>query len=378
MGWMRGFFSRVGDRLARLTAWQFVGLSLLLLIAGGIAEDMWPGKSVKRTRAALVIDKEAPPARPSSPPVPGEAPAENKGGDVTRGEDKPGKKIEIRIGNEGIVIHGTDDLERLSEKIEEKIDREIEAIEEDARGSVAIPQLVFLLIIFMLIVRMLSRSKLKAEAQAAVAIDAAERATLSRQLAEARLQAMQAQVEPHFLFNTLAAVEHLIETDPPRAAQMQRNLIGYLRSVLPNFRKPDSTLGREVDICRHYLDILKVRMEERLEIDISIPAALGNAKLPPMMLQSLVENAIRHGLEPKPEGGRIYLRATLADDTLAITVIDTGVGYDANAQPAGTGLGLANIRERLAALFGKRGRLLITPNLPHGTQARIEVPYEPA
>lgn len=372
---MGGGLSRLGDRLARLSGWQFAGLCLLMLLAAGIAEDMFPHESGKRGKTLIQIDKQQSPET-AAPPSAMKPRPDAQLDDMPRPEGKPEKKVEIRIGKEGIVIHSMDDLERLGDKIEQKLDQELVAIEEDARWDISLPQLVLLLIIFMLIVRLLAKSKLRAEADRAVAIDVAERETLSRQLAEARLQAMQAQVEPHFLFNTLAAVEHLIETDPPRAAQMQRNLIGYLRSVLPNFRKPDSTLEREVAICRHYLDILKVRMEERLQVDIVIPENLRNARLPPMMLQSLVENAIRHGLEPKPEGGHLYLRAAVSEGILAITVIDTGVGYDEHPKPVGEGLGLSNIRERLAALFGQRGRLVITPNLPHGTQVRIELPYE--
>lgn len=367
LAWLRDSLSRMGDRLARLNRWQFAGLCLLMLFAAGIAESMLPSKPGKRDKAVIVIDKQQ-----SSQPIVSPAPETEA---PPRQDNAQKKKIEIRIGGEGIVVQSMDDLERLGEKIEKSFDREIEAREEESHWDISLPPLVVLLIIFMLIVRLLSKSKLKAEGQAAVARDVAERETLSRQLAEARLQAMQAQVEPHFLFNTLAAVEHLIETDPPRAAQMQRNLIGYLRSVLPNFRKPDSTLGRESEICAHYLDILKMRMEDRLHIDIVIPEHLKGARLPPMMLQSLVENAIKHGLEPKPAGGTLYLRATESDGQLAISVIDTGMGYDEQAKPVG-GLGLSNVRERLSAMFGARGRLVITPNLPHGTQVRIELPYE--
>lgn len=311
-----------------------------MLFAAGIAESMLPDKPGKRDKAVIVIDKQQP-SPPIVDPAPAGAQPDQEADAIPRQDNAQKKKIEIR----------------------------------ESRWDISLPPLVVLLVIFMLIVRLLSKSKLKAEGQAAVARDVAERETLSRQLAEARLQAMQAQVEPHFLFNTLAAVEHLIETDPPRAAQMQRNLIGYLRSVLPNFRKPDSTLGRETEICAHYLDILKMRMEDRLLIDIVIPEHLKDARLPPMMLQSLVENAIKHGLEPKPAGGTLYLRAAESDGQLAISVIDTGMGYDEQAKPVG-GLGLSNVRERLSAMFGARGRLVITPNLPHGTQVRIELPYE--
>ncbi|MBL0074448.1 MAG: histidine kinase [Rhodocyclaceae bacterium] len=236
-------------------------------------------------------------------------------------------------------------------------------------------QFVLLLILLMFIVRFVANSKLRAEAKAAVAIEAADHATLKQQLAEARLQALQAQVEPHFLFNTLAAVEHLIETDPPRAAKMQGNLIGYLRSVMPNLRKPDSTVGREVETCRHYLEILKVRMEDRLEVVIDVPPGLESASLPPLILQSLVENAIQHGLEPKAEGGQIKIKVEIADGHLVVIVADTGVGFTPKSSTSGGGLGLTNIRERLTAMFDKRGQLIITPNTPCGTQVRIELPY---
>ena len=184
--------------------------------------------------------------------------------------------FEVKIGHNGIVVLGPNDLDRLGKKAEQVIDEDSDADEhvDIETSSPNLPQFVFLLIVLMLIVRMVANSKLRAEAKAAVAIEAADHATLLQQLAEARLQAMQAQVEPHFLFNTLAAVEHLIETDPPRAAKMQRNLIGYLRSVMLNFRKRDSTLGREVEICRHYLEILKVRMEHRLDVVIDVASGL--------------------------------------------------------------------------------------------------------
>jgi sensor histidine kinase YesM len=124
------------------------------------------------------------------------------------------------------------------------------------------------------------------------------------------MAAMQAQVEPHFLFNTLASIDHLIETDPkPRASQMQKNLIALLRASMPTMReansegRPPRDLGRELAVIRPYLEILKVRMEERLTTEIDVPDGLLSAEFPPMMIQTLVENAIKHGLEPKPEGG---------------------------------------------------------------------------
>ncbi len=185
---------------------------------------------------------------------------------------------------------------------------------------------------------------------------------------------MQAQVEPHFLFNTLASVDYLIETDPARASRMQKNLIQYLRAALPQMREGSTTLGKEIALCRAYLEILKVRMEDRLQFAIAVPQGLASAQFPPMMLQSLVENAIKHGLEPKAEGGSLTISADVADGNLRVTVADSGLGFAAAARP-GTGVGLANVRERLAALYGGRARLSIEANTPSGTIATVEVPY---
>ena len=179
---------------------------------------------------------------------------------------------------------------------------------------------------------------------------------MQRQLSEAKMQMMQAQVEPHFLFNTLASVEHLIETDPPRASAMQRSLIQYLRAVLPQMRDNAlvTNLGREVDMVKAYLNLLKMRMEERLTVDLHMPDELRSAAFPPMMLQSMVENAIKHGLECKPEGGNLSVVAEVVDSKLRVTVADDGVGF--GVMPSnGTGLGLPTIRERLKLLHGEAG-----------------------
>ena len=191
------------------------------------------------------------------------------------------------------------------------------------------------------------------------------------------MQMMQAQVEPHFLFNTLASVEYLIETDPPRAAAMQRSLISYLRAVLPQMRENATTtnLGREADMIKSYLDLLKMRMEERLNVDFVMPEGLRSASFPPMMLQSLVENAIKHGLECKEDGGTIQFRAEVAHNKLRVSVSDNGLGF--GALPSnGTGLGLQNIRERLKLIYKQKGQIIITPNQPSGVCVTIEIPYE--
>ena len=412
-------FSRATDFLARLSFWRFVGLCILLMIAAGMINSLLPDdkprqpmvkveKKLKKLKAAeeaataLVVAEPAAPASPvttppasppTTPPVGAGDTLVNKapaGKDTETDVTGKPRDIEIKIDDSGIVVKGSADLERLGSKIEKQIEkaeqRQKEADAKAAAGDVDVTvdvgrsgpnlmQFVLLLIIVMFIIRFVANSKLRAEAKAAVAIEAADHAMLKQQLAEARLQALQAQVEPHFLFNTLAAVEHLIETDPPRAAKMQGNLIGYLRSVMPNLRKPDSTVGREVETCRHYLEILKVRMEDRLQVVIDVPTGLESASLPPLMLQSLVENAIQHGLEPKAEGGEIKIKVEIADGHLVVIVADTGIGFSPKSSTSGGGMGLSNIRERLTAMFDKRGQVIITPNTPCGTQVRIELPY---
>lgn len=240
--------------------------------------------------------------------------------------------------------------------------------------------LVLLLIVYLVAAKIVMRVTAKSDARAAQAEATAEREALSRQLAQAQLKALQAQIEPHFLFNTLASVDYLIETDPKRASEMQRHLIQYLRAALPQMRGNESWLGREVDLVRAYLEILKVRMEERLRFAVDVPEGLRSAEFPPMMLQSLVENAIRHGVEPKPEGGEVRVSAAVIDGQLEVAVSDSGVGLTAGGSPGvpGGGLGLANIRERLARLYPEHASFELQPLQPGGVAARIRVPYHVA
>ncbi len=229
------------------------------------------------------------------------------------------------------------------------------------------------------------KGRMQAEVKAAQATETAEAESLKRQVVEARMAAMQAQIEPHFLFNTLASIDHLIETDPPRASAMQKNLIALLRASMPTMREATGgkdgngsvrDIGREVAVIRPYLEILKVRMEERLTTEIQIPDGLLSAEFPPMMIQTLVENAIKHGLEPKAEGGHLRVAAEVLHGKLAVTVADTGLGFG-RAATAGTGVGLANIRERLQLLYGSRATLTVAENQPSGTVVTITVPYKP-
>jgi len=241
--------------------------------------------------------------------------------------------------------------------------------------------LLVMTFIYLVILKATTSTKRRAAVAVASASEVAERESLKRQVTEAKMQMMQAQVEPHFLFNTLASIDHLIETDPPRASIMQRNLIQYLRAALPQMRENATDLGREIDLVRAYTEILKVRMEERLQVSFNVPNGLRSADFPPMMLQSLVENAIKHGLEPKAEGGRLDVAAQIEHGSLEVTVADTGMGFQAGGAPtSGTGLGLTNIRERLKLLYGERATLVIEANtqdgVTEGTRVTIRVPYQ--
>jgi hypothetical protein len=201
----------------------------------------------------------------------------------------------------------------------------------------------------------------------------AEYHRMSQQVTEAKLMALQAQVEPHFLYNTLANVQALTEVDPAKANTMVGHLIAYLRNALPKMRESISTVGQELELVRAYLNILQMRMGKRLSFEISVPESLLATPFPPLMLPSLVENAIKHGLEPQREGGSVIISAQAQDGRLRLTVSDTGRGF---GDTVGAGVGLANIRERLTALYGETARLTLESNSPSGVIATIEVPLD--
>ena len=236
------------------------------------------------------------------------------------------------------------------------------------------PNWFLLLIVASFIIKVVAGGKRRAEVTANEATKQAKTEQLERTLLEARMEALQAQIEPHFLFNTLASIDQLIQTDPPRASKMQQSLIRYLRSAMPQMREGRRpTLGQQVNLCSAFLEIMAVRMEGRLQPVVSVPEGLKSAVFPSMMLQTLVENAIKHGLEPKPDGGSLEISAEVADGQLAVHVLDTGVGFMPNAE---AGVGLANVRERLQALYHGRAELIISVPPAGGTCATIKVPYE--
>lgn len=187
----------------------------------------------------------------------------------------------------------------------------------------------------------------------------------------AQLRLLQAQVEPHFLFNSLANVAALIEADPRLAGRLLDALIRYLRASLARTRAEGGSLGDEIDLLTAYLDVLKIRMGERFSYVFDIEPGLLPRDFPPMLLQPLVENAIRHGLEPKLGAGRLRVSGRLRDGRMVLTVADDGVGL---APSSGAGLGLTNIRARLAALYGPGGRLDVSGEVGSGATATLEIP----
>ena len=202
----------------------------------------------------------------------------------------------------------------------------------------------------------------------------AQQERMRRQLADARLKLMQAQVEPHFLFNTLASVQQLAESKAPEAAQLTAQLITFLRAGLASLREDTTTLAREFKAIDAYLMIMKTRMQDRLAFELDLPDALAEISMPPAMLISLVENAIKHGLEPNPDGGKISVMARLENERLRLTVSDTGLGLGHSTAKAGGGVGLDNIRQRLRAIFANDARLTVGENVPHGFVAVIDIP----
>jgi LytS/YehU family sensor histidine kinase len=194
-------------------------------------------------------------------------------------------------------------------------------------------------------------------------------------MSEAQLQVLQSQIEPHFLFNSLAHVRRLCQTNPTAGRAMLRHLSRYLSASQPALRESGIALGQDLELAIAYLNIQQIRMGSRLAFEIDVPTQLREARVPPMMLTTLVENAIKHGLSPLPEGGAVRIGAQRNGDTLAIDVSDTGQGFQTNV---GSGVGLANIRARLAILHGGAGQLSLFQNSPHGVTARILVPIAKA
>ena len=433
-GWQRHFewvvpaFHAYANWLVGITWKRFIGLSILLLISTGILKSL-PPFSWTVTETIEERDGTVPPLPPAPPRAPkikiekpsSAASASQDGLDISIDErgiritprDKAASAAAPASAAGGITItlppgvdkaavrDAVEEAERVvREAIEEKKAADAEAAAERAAESAAdivvhvpggrtqrtrhihwgefLPQLAMLWIVASAIVKATYKGRMQAEVKAAQATETAEAESLRRQVVEARMATMQAQIEPHFLFNTLASIDHLIETDPPRASAMQKNLIALLRASMPTMCEASDgaprDLGRELAVIRPYLEILKVRMEERLATEIEVPDGLLSAEFPSMMLQTLVENAIKHGLEPKAEGGLLRVKAEVVHGKLAVSVADTGLGFG-KAATAGTGVGLANIHERLKLLYGNKATLTVAENQPAGTRVTVTVPY---
>ena len=427
--------ARIGDWLATVGWFKFFLVALLLLIVGAIADNVFynsepvvvvkMGEGKDRVQVNLQVAPDgvriqAPSEKPPVSKSDGDASVkiDDKGLRIVAGDK--GERVSVVIDEKGVRVErrppdaktdaetsdvepgvtveedgrtvtispeftqdpqqlalaldkARDQIEGIVEKqIERQIARETRRYREKTGDFLM--SFVMLLIMAGIIVKVVLGGKKRAERRAEAATETAAEESLKRQLAEAQLKTMQAQVEPHFLFNTLASVDYLIETEPSTASKMQKSLIQYLRASLPQMREGSTTLGKEVQLCRSYLEILKFRMEDRLQYSVIVPQGLSSAQFPPMMLQSLVENSIKHGLEPKPEGGSLTISADISNGRLRVTVADSGLGFAA-AGVSGSGVGLANVRERLAALYGGAARLSIEANSPSGTIVTMEVPY---
>ena len=418
----RRAFHAYAGWLVSITWWRFFWMSVLLLIGMGILHDLPPfswtysevvsdvGSSKKLSKhpsrwhaPGIQIDKAgkggvdisidergvhiSTRAKPSVAPASQPALSASEPAPPDAAASAPEVTIKLPPGA---------DSETVREAIDEARQEVISALEDTRQDATAevtdeprsrvvrvrfgqpLMPLTMLFVLLSIVIKVTYKGTVQAQAQAAQATEVAESESLKRQVVEARMAAMQAQVEPHFLFNTLASIEHLIETDPARAGKMQRNLIALLRASMPTMREANAQgtgeLGRELAMIRPYLEILKVRMEERLQTEVRVADGLLSAEFPPMMLQSLVENAIKHGLEPKAEGGQLTVSAEVNHGKLEVTVTDTGLGFGKSAT-AGTGIGLSNIRERLALLYGNKACLSVMEPAGGGTAATITVPY---
>lgn len=220
-----------------------------------------------------------------------------------------------------------------------------------------------------------------AEVTAEAEKEKARNAAIEKQTMQAQLQLLQAQIEPHMLFNTLANLQGLIAIDPERAQYMLEQLIVYLRASLSSSRTEKTTLKHEFTLMKAYLELLAIRMGKRLTYTLDFPAELQSTKVAPMLLQPLVENAIKHGVEPKMEGGSIHVSAAIENGFLQLSVSDTGLGLpfdyvETKVSADDHHVGNANVRDRLLALYGPRATFSLSPNQPEGVIAQISIPLQ--
>ena len=201
---------------------------------------------------------------------------------------------------------------------------------------------------------------------------ALERSELERQALDARIHLLRAQVAPHFLFNTLANVQALVDAGSPHASAVLRSLTAYLRAAVPLLHESAATIERELQLVRPYLELMQMRMPDRLQYAINVEPSALKVRCPPTTLLTLVENAVRHGIDPSEEGGRIDVDVARVGEHCVIRVTDTGAGL--HQSPSGLGSGLTTLRERLQLIFGESALLRLTPNRPRGAVVEIEMP----
>ncbi|MEJ6023280.1 sensor histidine kinase [Ramlibacter sp. PS4R-6] len=389
--WLLRANAQVSTWAASMSWWRLLLLFIIVIAAGGIISEQLHLRhdTVKVVRnkeknnvdvqiggpggITIVRRRATPTPAASAASAPS---AEHE--DEEAAEKPPAPPIPPVPGKKGIRIEGIDVDTDDDDDTPRTISKQIFTF----RGLIGDVGSALLVIVFAYLVasKIVVRKVAQADAKVKSAQQSAEHEAMERQLVQARLQVLQAQVEPHFLFNTLGAIDYLIETDPKRASQMQKALIVYLRGALPQMRQETSTLGRELRLIRSFLDLLKMRMEDRLDVEFAVPEGAESAEFPPMMLQSLVENAIKHGIEPKPEGGKVTVAARIQNGQLWVEVRDTGIGIPDTTRlesaTSGTGLGLQNIRERLAMMFPGKSRLMIVSDDTQGTTVKIVVPYQ--
>jgi sensor histidine kinase YesM len=199
------------------------------------------------------------------------------------------------------------------------------------------------------------------------------RLEIEKNVVETELKFLQSQMEPHSLFNTLSNIISLIDTDRDKARRMLESFTAFLRTSLLTARERTVPLSRELEVVKHYLEVYSVRMGDRLRYGIDVPESIRQCRIPPLIIQPLVENAVKHGLEPAIQGGEIVIRASREGGTVRIVVTDSGMGV--NEKSAGNGIGLENIKKRLQLAYGERGRLSFEENQPSGVKVSIEIPY---
>jgi hypothetical protein len=203
---------------------------------------------------------------------------------------------------------------------------------------------------------------------------ALERSELERQALDARLHLLQGQISPHFLFNTLANVQALVDAGSPHASIVLRSLIAYLRAAVPLLNEPAATIERELQLVRPYLELMQMRMPDRLQYEMNVDPAALNVRCPPITLLTLVENAVRHGIDPSEEGGRIDIDIGRLGERCVVRVTDTGAGF--HQATNGLGTGLTTLRERLQLIFGDTAELRLTSGTPRGVAVEIDLPAQ--